>query len=265
MKTLYEPSNALEAQMLHDLLQQEGISTRVNGAYLQGGVGELPASGLIRLVVEDADYDRGREVVQRWEATEVPDSAPAPARAPANGFRALLAGALIGVVGSYLYFHAPLNNDGIDHNHDGVLDQIWRYSPSGTFLGSKVDRNLDGKIDYVDTAGVQGYSVSAESDDDFDGVFETRHRFRAGNYEVSETDTDGDTLPNLKTHFTHGVLTSFEYINPHTGWPVRVEHYRLGAITTAEVDTDEDGKLDKRYTYSNLAKITREEAIEQKR
>jgi hypothetical protein len=34
MKTLYEPSNALEAHMLHDRLQQEGIPSRVDGAYL---------------------------------------------------------------------------------------------------------------------------------------------------------------------------------------------------------------------------------------
>jgi CheY-like chemotaxis protein len=58
MKTLYEPSNAIEAHMLQDLLQQEGISTRIQGAYLQGAVGELPASGLVHLVVEDDDTIR---------------------------------------------------------------------------------------------------------------------------------------------------------------------------------------------------------------
>ncbi len=78
MKTLYEPSNALEAHMLHDLLQQEGIPSRVDGAYLQGAVGELPASGLVRLVVEDNDYEQARAVILRWEATEVPNPTPPP-------------------------------------------------------------------------------------------------------------------------------------------------------------------------------------------
>jgi hypothetical protein len=261
VKTLYEASNSLEAQMLHDLLLQEGISTRVNGAYLQGGVGELPASGLVRLVVEAEDYERARAVIQRWEATEVHDPTPAPAQRQNNGFAALLVGALIGVAGAYLFLRAPLNNDGIDYNHDGVPDLIWRYSPSGTYLGSKEDRNLDGKMDYVETANRQGHVVSAESDDDFDGVFESRYRLRKGNYELGEVDTDGDTLPDLRYHYAHGVLTSVEFLNPYTGLPVRVEHYRLGLLTTAEVDADKDGTLDKRYVYSATAEVIEEQVI----
>jgi hypothetical protein len=263
MKTLYEPSNALEAHMLHDLLPQEGIPTRVDGAYLQGAVGELPASGLVRLVVEDEDYEQARAVIRRWEATEVADPAPPPAQPPAKGVSAILAGVLIGVVGSTLFFRAPLNNDGIDYNRDGVLDLVWRYSPSGAFLGSKIDRNLDGKTDYAETTDTQGQVVSAESDDDFDGIFETRYRLRAGNYEASEVDTDGDSLADLIATYQHGVLASAEYLNPHTGLPVRVEHYRLGVVTAAEVDTDKDGRLDRRYTYSGAAEITGEQTIEQ--
>lgn len=261
MKTLYEPSNVLEAHMLQDLLKQEGIHSRLDGAYLQGGVGELPASGLVRLVIEDDDYEHARAVIRRWEATEVSEpTAPTP-KPQSKGFGALLAGVMVGVVGSYLFFRAPLNNEGIDYNHDGVLDQVWRYSPSGAFLGSKVDRNLDGKMDYVDTTNEQGHLVSAESDDDFDGVFETRYRLHTGNYESAEVDTDGDTLVDLKTAYRHGVLDSAEYINPYTGLPVRIEHYRLGILTTAEVDTDKDGRLDTRYAYSSTAEITGKQAI----
>jgi hypothetical protein len=261
MKTLYQPSNALEAHMLHDLLKQEGIHARVDGTYLQGAVGELPASGLVRLVVEDDDYEQARAIIRRWEATEVNDlSAPTP-KPQSKGFGAILAGVLIGVVSSYLFFRAPLNNDGIDYNYDGVLDQVWRYSPSGTFLGSKIDRNLDGKTDYVDVADKRGHIESAESDDDFDGIFETRYRLRAGNFETGEVDTDGDTLADLKSTYRHGVLESAEYLNPHTGLPVRVEHYRLGVLTTAEVDTDKDGRLDTRYTYSPTIEITSKHAI----
>lgn len=261
MKTLYEPSNALEAQMLHDLLQQEGITTRIDGAYLQGGVGELPASGLVRLVVEDDDYEQARTIIKRWEATEIPTSTPAVAKPPTKAISAALGGLLIGVVGTYFFFHVPINVNGIDHNHDGVLDERWRYSASGTFLGSTVDRNLDRKVDYLTHANLQGHVVSAEADDDFDGVFETKFQFKRGNLEFGEVDTDGDTLPNLKYYYKHGIYVSTEYINPLSGLPVRVEYFRLGMLTTAEVDTDNDGKLDKRYRYSNTAKITREENI----
>ena len=261
MKTVYEPSNTLEAHMLHDLLQQEGIASRVDGAYLQGAIGELPASGLVRLVVEDDDYDRARGVIRRWEATEVSNRPPAPARLLAKGFSDILAGVLIGVVGAFLFFRAPVNNDGVDYNHDGVLDQVWRYSPSGTFLGTRVDRNLDGRTDYLELADKRGNVVSAEADDDFDGNFETRYRFRAGNYESGEVDTDGDTIVDLKMTYRHGVLASMEYLNPHTGLPVRVEHYRLSLLTAAEVDVDKDGRLDRRYTCSPTVEVKDTQAI----
>jgi hypothetical protein len=262
MKTLYEPSNALEAHMLHDLLQQEGIATRINGAYLQGGVGELPASGLVHLVVAEEDYERARAVIQRWEATEVPDPTPPLARQPSHGFVAVLLGALIGVAVTYAFFRVPVSVDGIDHNNDSVLDERWSYSAGGVFLGSKIDRNFDGKPDYVTHADRRGRIVSTESDDNFDGVFETRNRVHTSSDEVAEVDTDGDGYPDVRFNYRYGVQESVEYLNPHSGWPVRVEHYRLGIRTAAEVDTNNDGKLDTRYSYSRTAEITRQEAID---
>ena len=264
MKTLYEPSNALEAQMLHDLLLQEGISTRIDGAYLQGGVGELPASGLVRLVVEEHDYERGRDVIKRWEATEVPISI-APSSPPSKVLGAAIASLLIGVVGAYAFFHVPVAVDGNDYNGDGVLDERWNYSASGVFLGSIIDRNFDRKADYLTHANLKGHLVSAEADDDFDGIFESKYRFKAGDYEFGEVDTDGDSYPDLKHYYKHGVLESAEFINPYSGLPVRVEHYRLGKLTSSEVDTDNDGKLDTRYAYSNTANVTREEPVAQKK
>jgi len=261
MKTLYEPANALDAHMLQDLLKQAGIETRIDGAYLQGAVGELPASGLIRLRVDDADYEQAREVIRSWEATEVTETTSPASQAGSGGFRALMIGALIGVAGSYLFFRAPLNAEGVDYNHDGKLDVVWRYSLSGTFLGSKVDRNLDGKVDYVETTDSDGNVVSIEADEDFDGNFESRHSLYRGNFRASEVDTDGDTIADVKSTYRHGVLASTEYINPYTGLPLRVEHYRLGVLTTAEVDTDKDGRLDTRHFYSPTAEITSTQAI----
>ena len=69
----------------------------------------------------------------------------------------------------------------------------------------------------------------------------------------------------MKLYYKHGVLESVEYINPYSGFPVRVERYRLSLLASADVDTNKDGKLDKRYIYSNTAKIVREEAIVQQK
>ena len=261
MRTLYEPSNALEAHMLHDLLKQEGIFSRVDGAYLQGGVGELPASGFVRLVVDDADYDRARSVIERWEATEVSEATAGPATRSSNAFAAGLAGLLIGTLGAYAFLHVPVSDDGVDYNHDGVLDERWRYSASGTFLGAKIDRNLDGKIDYESRADWRGLVESAEADDDFDGVFETRLRFRDGLIESSETDTDGDGIVDLVSTYKHGVLASEAHIDPYTSRPIRIDHYRLGRVVMSDLDRDGDGRLDTRYTYSTSGKALGEEAL----
>jgi hypothetical protein len=261
MKTLYEPSNVVEAHMLQGFLLQEGISARIDGAYLQGAVGELPAQGLVRLVVEDDDYDQARAAIERWEATEVSDPVPLPPRSSSKGFVAALMGLAIGVAGSYAYFRAPITVNGVDYNHDGALDERWVYTPNGTLLEGTIDRNLDGKIDYTSHFDRQGDIETAAADDNFDGVFETRYRFKNGSVESSEVDTDGDSYPDLKAYYTHGVQASAEYIDPNSGLPARVEYFHLGKLKTAEVDTDHDGTLDKRYRYSDRAEIASTEAI----
>ncbi|MDP3690603.1 DUF2007 domain-containing protein [Bradyrhizobium sp.] len=96
MKTLYHASSAIEAHMLQDLLQQERIAAFVHGEHLQGAIGELPAAGLVRVEVNDADYEMARAVVARWEAQQ-PREAPAPAAAPASRLPAFLMGLAVGV------------------------------------------------------------------------------------------------------------------------------------------------------------------------
>lgn len=68
MRTLYQAANAVEAHILQGYLQQEGLNVLVLGEYLQGAIGELPAAGLVRLMVEDDQYDTARAAIARWEA-----------------------------------------------------------------------------------------------------------------------------------------------------------------------------------------------------
>ena len=261
MKTLYQAANAIEAHMLCDLLKREGIVAHIQGEHLQGAMGELPAAGLVRLVVDDPDSARARELVDRWDA-EQPSQAPEPLRTgrsmPPIVF---LLGLAIGMGATLAYFRSPVTADGIDHNRDGLLDEKWTYSAGGRLLESEVDRNLDGRVDYVSHTDRQGLTETVESDDDFNGVFETRMGFRFGNVETVEADTDGDGYRDLRSRYTNGVMTSTEYLNPSTGWPQRVEHFRLGKLLHAEVDTDQDGSLDKRFVYSPLGEVSAVEAL----
>lgn len=70
MKTVYEASNTLEAHMIRNLIEQFGISAWVDGEYLQGGVGEIQAMGIVRVQVNDVDYQQASQVISDWEAEQ---------------------------------------------------------------------------------------------------------------------------------------------------------------------------------------------------
>ena len=51
MQRIYEPENLLEGEMLLGMLASEGIEAHLLGQHLVGAVGELPACGLLGLLV----------------------------------------------------------------------------------------------------------------------------------------------------------------------------------------------------------------------
>lgn len=289
MKTVYEPGNAVEAHMIKDYLRQEDIPAVVHGASLTGAVGELPAAGLVRVVVEEEYFERAREAIRRWESDAAMRAAEADAafaedagvsadaqpegpfasRADAKGgsgsgggkFRVGLAALVLGIALGYVYYRVPMRTDNIDHNADGKPDEFVKRALSGTLNEVQVDRNFDGRIDMVTSYGSDGDPKSAESDDDFDGVFESRYRYALGSVTSSEVDTDGDRNPNVRFAFKFGVIQSAEFIDPYSGRPMRQEHYHLSQLVRAEVDIDGDGAFDKRLYYSPAQEVQREERI----
>lgn len=229
---------------------------------MQGGVGEIPVTGFVRLVVEDKDYESARAVVEEWESTVVPDPIPIPSNRPAIGMRGALIGLALGIAGSYVFFRAPLSADGIDHNEDGELDERWFTSPAGTPIKTEIDRNFDGEVDYVFSYDRRGHVASADADDNFDGTFETRWRYYQGHAEIGKTDRNGDSSIDLRFRSKYGVPVSTEYFTPGSERPVRIDYFQLGMMTTTEIDTDRDGRMDTRRKYSDLAEVIATEAID---
>lgn len=242
--------------MLVDLLKQQGITAEVQGAHLQGAVGGLPAMGLVRLVVDEQDFESARAAIQKWEAIEV-DETPAIRHEPKRSkwYEGFLLGLAVGVAGMYAAYRTPATVDGTDYNRDGVLEEKWTYTLNDRPYKMEADRNLDRKVDYIATYDLRGQIDMAESDDDFNGTFETKTHFREGNAVSAESDTDGDQYPDLRTYFKVGVLDSVAYIKPTTGLPVRIEHFILGKLLFTDSDSDDDGKLDTRLTYSSLGEV----------
>ena len=255
MKTLYEAANAIEAHMLVDLLQQEGIEATIQGEALQGAAGEIPATGLVRLLVAPERHAAARAIIDRWEATQVEPTPPPPRSGRSSLWRGLLLGLVIGAGATYAAYRAPATTDGVDYDGDGLLDEKWTFSPNGMPLQMSLDRNLDKRVDYIARYDARGHLASAELDDNFDGVFETRQWLKNGNVEMSLSDSDGDGYPDLRTNFTHGVVDTVEYIDPAGGKPLRIEHLKLGILKFADVDTDMDGALDTRVTYTPRGEV----------
>ena len=71
MKIIYNASNSIEAYLIKNLLEQQEIPAYVFGDYLQGGVGEIPAIGLVAVNVSDSDYAKAKEIVDAWNAAPV--------------------------------------------------------------------------------------------------------------------------------------------------------------------------------------------------
>ena len=261
MKTLYQASSVLEAHMLQEFLKQEGLTAQIQGEHLVGAMGELPTAGLVRLVIDETEFAEARAVIERWDAAQPNEPIAQRATKKHRTLRIFLLGLAIGVGASYLYYRTPVSINGVDHSGDGVLDEKWTYASSSAPLKYESDRNLDGKGDYTAHYDRSGLIETAEADDNFDGVFETRTRFLDNNIEISETDADGDGYRDLRWLYTNGVLSSAEYMSPLTFRPLRVEFLMLGKLARAEVDTDRDGKLDTRYSYSALGEVSASEKM----
>ncbi|TCS43303.1 DUF2007 domain-containing protein [Reinekea marinisedimentorum] len=97
MKLIYEAANSIEAHLILNLLEQSHLSARIDGEYLQGGVGDLQAIGIVRVMVDEADYDAAKEIVDHWDASQPEPDATNQISAP--GYPLLLPGVIGFVLG----------------------------------------------------------------------------------------------------------------------------------------------------------------------
>nr|WP_286947997.1 DUF2007 domain-containing protein [Pseudomonas sp. UBA6718] len=84
MQRIYEPQDLLEAELLLGMLASEGVEAYLAGRHLLGAVGELPALGLLGLLVEDEEAERARRLIAAYNA-----AAPLPGEEP-DGFPGVL-------------------------------------------------------------------------------------------------------------------------------------------------------------------------------
>ncbi|MCK4744413.1 MAG: DUF2007 domain-containing protein [Sulfuriflexus sp.] len=249
MKKVYETSTALEAHMVKNLLENEGVDSRIDGEYLQGGVGELQAIGAIRVVVEEDDYSKAREIIDEWESLQpdddVADIKSTKTSSATNGF---VLGVVLTIGVTYFISGLSITTDGIDYNADGVLDEKWTYQ-NGRLKETTIDRNRDGNIDVIYSYDYSGIIKTAKFDNNFDGAFEVNTFYKNGNAISEESDTNNNSIIDYRVNYKNGVWDNVEFIDEQSGKVRKRQFYKLNKLVSDDYDTNGDGVLDSHYEY----------------
>jgi len=77
MRTVYHAEGIVDAHLVKDALEQAGIPAFVNGEYLIGGMGQLPARDFLTVSVPDVAVEAAVPVVR--EVSELLRSPPTEA------------------------------------------------------------------------------------------------------------------------------------------------------------------------------------------
>lgn len=74
MKTVYIAQHSIDAHVVRGLLESHGIHAIVTGDYLQGGIGELPAFGIVEVRVAENDMAEARSIIETFQTGSEPDA-----------------------------------------------------------------------------------------------------------------------------------------------------------------------------------------------
>ncbi len=268
MIIIYRAANIADAHLIRQMLEAEGIHAFIQGEYLQGAVGELPANTEILVQVGNDDYDAARAVVERWESADVeaieddeedtPKYAASslPARRGVSVFivmGCLMLGALVGAAMVWVLYNRPSEGASVDHDGDGRADE------RVFFAGERVqrienDRNRDGKVDQIVRYSFDGTSDMIESDDDFDGAYERVDRFQYNQPQRWAVDHDLDRDIDYRGEYAMGVLFREEWLDAK-GNVIKSIRYDNGLQVSGEFDSDGDGRRDAARRYDRRGEI----------
>lgn len=89
MRIVYRAENLFDAHLVKDALEAEGIPAFIAGEYLTGGVGQLPATDYLAVMVPESGMETADGIVREVELQL------SEARAAIEGFDGAAGGAVI--------------------------------------------------------------------------------------------------------------------------------------------------------------------------
>ncbi len=264
METVFNAGNNIEAYMIANLLERSDISANVMGEHLQSAVGEIPAHGIIRVVVDPADAAQALEVIRDWEQRQVPvdpEEATNPRKKSGSSVFPFMLGAIIASAILLWAFNTPFSENAADHNRDGQTDE-WMYWRNNNLSKIEIDRDFDGDIDLEYLYTPRKFLEKSFNDNDFDGRFEEQTTYKYNQPSLVEGDPDGDGLPDYKWHYNNGVAVKLELFVPGSRVVKKTLNYESGyRLTEAKLDTDLDGVFDTLIKYGPYAEEISRNAI----
>ena len=75
MRTVYHAESLVDAQLVKDALEAAGIPAFISGAYLMGGIGQLPARDLVTVMVPDPAVEEAARIIADTLPTPEPEAA----------------------------------------------------------------------------------------------------------------------------------------------------------------------------------------------
>jgi hypothetical protein len=250
MVLVYEASNSIEAHMILNLLKQADLSGRIDGEYLQGGVGEIQPMGIVRVLTEKSDHAKAKVIIDEWEVKQ-PKEEPQTKVKNNSSLGANIISFIAGILLMIFYYNTPVERDGVDYNGDGTLDETWTYV-NYLMSEAEIDRNLDGKVDSIFDYDRKGVILTSKEDNNFDGIFETEIFYRNGNVIWTKSDTTGDDFKDYKVEYKFGIIEKVHFINAKTEKIVKIQHYNMSRLISANIDTNNDGIFDMKVEYDSI-------------
>ena len=68
VQIVYRAENIIDANLVKNALEHEGIPAFVSGQYLTGAAGELPPMSLVNVMVSEIDFPRARAIAEKLDA-----------------------------------------------------------------------------------------------------------------------------------------------------------------------------------------------------
>ena len=290
MKPVYRSANEFEAQMYCNLLEQAGIEAHISGDQIQGfGASPQP----IQIFVAEEDYEQASRIIAEGSAdsleqdklqnerfgrartvdsmTIVPENSSSPVFEGLNHtsaretdwvgvFMGAIVGIMLGAGGMFWAYNSPVEENGIDFDGDGRLDETWIYVDDRI---SRVDfdSNRDGKVDEISHYDHQELLEFVQSDDDLNGTFETEYHYEDGNLSSYRQDMDDDGFFEYQEHIRPNGITEGTYFHPQTRLPIKTISYDSFQILESRLDLDGDGRMDVLRKHNEIDEIISEEKI----